>query len=229
MSPQFHFELGPFSFTTSADENGITMQRGTMRKTFAWDSIAGAVLVRPTAQDLQEEEQQIAKAQKFFGGAVNIEEIKKLRGTMAAIHIGYRDERNRLEHDEIPVPIGDDGFLLEFRTRLGKRWLGEAADQHAAEKKLHTAPGFFKTVSYLFLILSIVGLIAAFGLYSLAAPALNFLSLRQMYLDLERGDFVSFGMHVFVYVALFALAYVLRRLWRNWRETRRSRARPIGR
>ena len=176
-----------------------------------------------------EEDQQIAKAKKFLGDAIDAEKIKELHREMATIHIGYRDERNRLRHEEIPVPIGDDGFPREFRERLGKRWLGEVADQQAAEKKLHTAPGFFKTVFYLFVILGVIALVVAFGLYSLAAPALSVLSLRQMYLDLESGDFISFGMHLLVYVALFALAYVLRRLWRNWRETKRGRVTPIAR
>jgi len=229
MSPQFHFEFDPFSFSVSADSNGITLQRGPMRKTFAWNSIVGAALVRPSSEDLQEEGQQITKAKKFLGDAIDAERIRELHREMATIHIGYRDEQNRLRHEQIPVPIGDDSFLREFQERLGKRWLGEAADQQAAEKKLHTTPGFFKMIFYLFGILGVIALVVAFGLCSLAAPALNVLSLRQMYLDLESGDFASFGLHVFAYVALFALAYVLRRLWRNWRETKRGRVRPIAR
>jgi len=58
-----------------------------------------------------------------------VERIKALRAKMAPIHIGYRDERNRLRHEQIPVPIADDSFLHEFKAQLGKRWLGKAPDQ----------------------------------------------------------------------------------------------------
>lgn len=201
------------------------MRRGPVQKTFAWNAITGALLVRPKEGDLREEEEQLAKAERFLGGAIDIEKLKGLHGAMATIHIGYRDELNRLRHEQIPVPIADDSFLQEFRARLGNRWLGEAPDQHAAEKKLHTAPGFFKTVFYLFLILGAIVAIAAVGLYSLAAPALNFLSLRQMYFDFESGDYASFGIHVFVYAALFIFAYMLRRLWRSRRQAKQRRRR----
>jgi hypothetical protein len=225
MSPQFHIDLGPFSFSLETDSTGISLRRGPVEKTFAWDVITGALLVRPKEGDLREEEEQLAKAERFLGGA-SIEKLKGLHGAMATIHIGYRDERNRLRHEQIPVPMADDSFLQEFRAHLGKRWLGEAPDQHAAKKRLHTAPGFFKTVFYLFLILGAIVAIAAFGLYSLAAPALNFLSLRQMYFEVESGDYAGFGMHVFLYATLFIFAYMLRRLWRSRREAKQRRMAP---
>jgi uncharacterized membrane protein len=67
-------------------------------------------------------------------------------------------------------------------------------------------------------ILGAIAAIAAFVLYSLAAPALNFLSLRQMYFDFESGDYVGSGMHVFLYSVLFIFAYMLRRLWQSWKR-----------
>jgi len=39
MSPQFHIDLGPFSFSLEADSSGIGMRRGPMQKTFAWGVI----------------------------------------------------------------------------------------------------------------------------------------------------------------------------------------------
>src|SRR5215510_6685264 len=144
MSPRFHLDLGPFSFLLETDPNGITLQRGPLRKTSSWNSISGALLVRPIAEDRQEEEEQITKAKKFLGGMIDVEKVKGMHGTMATIHIGYHYERNRLRHEQIPVPIADESFLQEFRTQLGKWWLGEAPDQHAAERKLHTAHEFFK-------------------------------------------------------------------------------------
>ncbi|HWZ96178.1 MAG TPA: hypothetical protein VN025_00295 [Candidatus Dormibacteraeota bacterium] len=229
MSPQFHIDLGPFSFSVNVDSNGISTQRGLVQKVFAWDSIQGALLVRPKIKELEEENLDIAKASKFLGGAVDMEKVREMRSQMAIIHIGYRDERKHLKHELIPIPIADDSFLQEFRAHLGNRWLGEAADQQEAEKKLRTAPGFFKTVFVLFVLLGVVALLGAFGLYSLLGPALNVFSLRQMYFDLQSGDWVSFGMHSFIYVVLFAMGYVLRRLWRNYRESKRARLHPFVR
>ena len=226
MSPQFQVELGPFSFLVRTDASGVTLQRGPRLHSFPWDSMEGALLVRPKPEDLETEERDIARAAAVLGGMVDLERAKKLQRQMATVHIAHRDERNRLRHEQIPIPLSEPGFLEEFQSQLGKRWLGEAADQQAAEKKLHTAPGFLKTVLVLFAILAAVVLLGASGLYALLAPALNFLSLRQMYFDLEAGDWISFAMHSFTYAALFALALVLRRLWRGYREARRAPRHP---
>lgn len=223
MSPQFHLELGPFGFTVAADSKGIIFQRGSQEKTFLWEAVTGAVLVRPREGDFQYEEMQLAKAAKFLGGEIDLEKIKSIRSSIGTVHLAIRDARSRLVHEEIPIPLGDDSFLREFQSRLGARWLGEVADRQAAEKKLHLGPGFFKTVFYLLLFLGVLALVGVFGLYSLAAPALNFLSLRQMYEEFQSRDYSAFGLHLFTYIALFIFAYFLRRMWRNYRQSRSRR------
>jgi hypothetical protein len=226
MSPQFQVELGPFSFSIRTDASGVTVQRGPGQEMFLWNSIEGALLVRSKAEDAETEERNMAEAAAFLGGAIDPERAKELQRQMATVHIAYRDEHNRLRQKQIPIPLSEPVFLQEFQSQLGKRWLGEAADESAAERKLHTAPNLFKGILVLFLILAGVVLLGAFGLYSLLAPALNFLSLRQMYFDLQAGDWASFALHGFTYVALFAMAIVLRRLWRNYRDAKRTRSHP---
>lgn len=223
MSPQFHLDLGPFAFTVATDSNGVVFQRGSQQKTFLWNAMTGAVLVRSRDDDFQQEEMQLAEAAKFLGGQIDLEKIKSIRSSIGTVHLACRDARNRLVHEEMPIPLGDDSFLCEFQSRLGARWLGEVTNRQEAEKKLHLAPGFFRTVFYLLLFLGVLALIGVFGLYSLAAPALNFLSLRQMYDDFQSGDYAAFGLHLFIYFALFVLAYSLRRLWRSYRQSRSRR------
>lgn len=226
MSPSFHVDLGPFSFAVSTGPDGITYERGNTKRHFDWGRITGAVLVREKPNQATDD-QDLAAAKAFLGETFDLETIKGLRDSMATIHIAYRDERDRLRHEDFPIPLADAGFLQDIRDRLGPRWLGEAADVQTAEKKLHTAPGLFKVLFFLFVLLTVVALALAFGLFTLLAPALNVLSIREMYFEFAEGDYSAFGAHVLVYVALFVFAHLLRRAWRTRIEARRSRNRPL--
>ena len=222
MSPQFQFQVGPFSFSVATDATGIQMSRGSITKHFTWDSIAGALLVRPEPADGDSDGRDLANAKRFLGPSFDVEKLKGLRDSMATIHIAYREKGRRVTHEEIPFPISDGGFLEEFQTRLGARWLGEAADSRAAERKLHTAPGVVKILGFLFLFLAALVIALAFGLFTLFAPVLNILSIRQMYEDFSDGDYASFGTRLLVYVALFIFAHLLRKAWRARMEARRA-------
>jgi len=226
MSPSFHFDLGPFSFAVSTGPDGITYERGNTKLYFDWRRIAGAVLVREQPSQAKDD-QDLAAAKGFFGKSFDLETIKTLRDSMATIHIAYRDDRERLRHEHFPIPLTDAGFLQDIRNQLGPRWLGEVADVQTAEKKLHTAPGVFKVLFFLFAFLTAVALALAFGLFTLFAPALNVLSVREMYFEFVEGDYAGFGARLLVYVALFVFAQLFRRAWRTRIEARRSRNRPL--
>jgi len=226
MSPSFHLDLGPFAFTLSIDSDGIAFERGSTKQYFDWRRIAGAVLVCEE-RNHGKEDRELALARAFFGENFDLEKIKALRDSMATIHIAYCDDGGRLTHEQFPIPLADGAFLQEVRERLGSRWLGEVADAQAAEKKLHTAPGPFKILFFLFIFLVVVALALAFGLFTLLAPALNVLSIREMYFEFVDGDYSALGTHVLVYVALFVFAHLLRRAWRTRVETRRARNRPL--
>jgi len=226
MSPSFRLDMGPFSFAVSTGPDGITYERGTTKLYFEWRRIAGAVLVREQPNQA-EGDQQLEMARLFFGKGFDLETIKTLRDSMGTIHIGYRDDRERLRHEHFPIPLADASFLQDIRDRLGPRWLGEVDDVRTAEKKLHTAPGLFKGLFFLFVLLTAVALALAFGLFTLLAPALNVLSVREMYFEFVEGDYAGFGAHLLVYVALFVFARLFRRAWRTRIEARRSRNRPL--
>lgn len=226
MSPSFHFDLGPFSFAVSTGHDGITYERGNKKLYFDWRRIAGAVLVREQPNQAKDD-RELAAARGFFGKSFDLETIKTLRDSMATIHIAYRDGRERLRHEHFPIPLADAGFLQDIRDQLGPRWLGEVKDVQTAEKKLHTAPGLFKVLFFLFVLLAVVALALAFGLFTLLAPALNVLSIREMYFAFAEGDYAGFGTRLLVYVALFVFAHLLRRAWRTRIEARRSRNRPL--
>jgi hypothetical protein len=226
MSPSFHLDLSPFSFAISMDVDGIVFERGNTKQHFDWRRIAGAVLVREQLKDTNDD-RELALARGILGENFDLEKIKALRDSMATIHIAYRDDRGRLTHEDFPIPLTDGAFLQELRERLGPRWLGEVADVQAAEKKLHTAPGAFKVLFFLFVFLAVIALALGFGLFTLLAPALNALSIREMYFELVDGDYSAFGAHALVYVALFVFAHLLRRAWRTRVEARRSRNKPF--
>jgi len=222
MSPEFQAQIGPFSFSVLTDATGIKLVRGSSSQTFAWDLIAGAVLVHPDAREEAEGVHDLERAKQFFGAAVDLERLKAMRKSMGAIHIAYREKRLSLRHEQIPIELSDDSFVREFQTRLGNRWLGEAASFKDAQKKLHTAPSFFQISLFLSLFLAVLILGLAFGLFALFAPVLNVLSIRQMYEDFSDGDFASLGTHLLVYVALFVFAHLLRKAWRTQTEMRKA-------
>jgi len=226
MCPSFHCDLGPFSFAVNTGTDGITYERGNTKLHFPWHRITGAALVRELP-NRSGDDQELEMARRFFGKSFDPETIKILRDSMATIHIAYRDERERLRHEHFPIPLADAGFLQDIQDHLGPRWLGEVADAQTAEKKLHTAPGLFKVLFFLFVLLTVVALAFAFGLFTLLAPALNVFSIREMYFEFVEGDYAGFGAHLLVYVALFVFARLFRRAWRTRIEARRSRSRPL--
>jgi hypothetical protein len=116
--------------------------------------------------------------------------------------------------------------LQEFQNRLGSRWLGETPDRQQVDKKLHTNPGFFKTIFVLVALLGIVAAIAAVGFLGFLGPILNLMSIQKMLLDLQDGNFVSFSYRVASYVALFFMAYLLQRVIRAKLDAMKRPRRP---
>jgi hypothetical protein len=110
--------------------------------------------------------------------------------------------------------LADAAYLQEFQTRLGNRWLGETADRQQVAKKLHTNPGFFKTIFVLVALFGIIALVAAIALLGFLGPVLNFLSIQKMLLDLQDGNYTSFADRLASYVALFVIGYFLHRVMR---------------
>lgn len=229
MGASFKVEAGPFALSVELDDSGIHMSRKTLAgdraRSIAWDKITGATLVRPAAADAAgaKDEERIAQ----FLGPEAVAQFRRLEGKVGQIFLAYRDERNRLRQDEVPAPLADPAYLEEFQARLGARWLGETSDHHAAEKKLHTNPGFFKTAFVLVALAGIVAAIAAAALLGLLGPLLNLMSIEKMLLDLQDGNLVGLGYRLVTYVALFLLGYLLHRMIRTRLDAmKRPRPRP---
>jgi len=218
MSQEFHVDVGPFSIDVQLDDSGVRLRRGTLAgvrtEAIPWPKITGAQLVRPD-KDSQartaEEEQQIAR----FGGQQALQKIRDLQGKVGEIVVAYRNERNSLVQAEIPAPLVDPAFLQEFQTRLGSRWLGETNDRKQVDKKLHSNPGFFKTIFVLVALLGIVAVIAAIFLFGLLGPVLNLLSIQRMLLDLQDGNYLSLSYRILSYITLLAIGYFLHRVIRS--------------
>jgi hypothetical protein len=122
--------------------------------------------------------------------------------------------------------LDDSGvFLLRGPKSQQLRWNEiEVADRHQAEKKLGTAPGFLKLAFVLIAVLLIIALVAVFSFLTALGPAFHFLALQRMLLDLQDGEYASFGTRLLTYVALFVFALLLRRWWRGRMARRRARA-----
>jgi len=219
MSPKFDLDIGPFSVHVLADEAGVTLGRGTMHREVPWDRITGAVLVREKQQIGDDDREKGEKIAEVLGGPDLLARLKAMEGHMGKIVFAYRDDQDKRRQLEVPVPLDDPAFLSEFQSRLGARWLGEVADQHEAEKAIHTSAGFFKTVFILLVLLGIVAAVLLLGFFSLLGPVLNLLSIQRMLVDLQDGDYAHFATRLMMYLALFVIAYFLRRIWQ-------SRARP---
>ena len=229
MSHSFHLDVGPFSIAIQLDDSGIRFERGTLAGTgtvsIPWDKITGATLVRPgkdRAARGAEEEQRIAQ----FAGPQALQKVRELEGQVGEIFVAYRNERNSLQQAEIPAPLADAAFLQEFQSRLGNRWLGETADRQQVDKKLHTSPGFFKTIFILVALLGIVAVVAAVFLLGLLGPVLNLLSIQRMLLDLQDGNYVTLSYRIAVYVALFLIGYFLHRVIRARLDAMKMRRFP---
>jgi hypothetical protein len=159
------------------------------------------------------------RAASMFGGPEAIAQLKSTMKTMQdkfrTIAFGYRDDRGKRRLFDFHFPADDPRYLQEIAARVGSGWLGEVQDRRQAEKKLGTAPGFFKMAFVLIVLLVAVALVGAFGLFSALGPAFNFLSLQRMLLDLQDGDYAGFGMRLLTYAALFVFAFLIRRWWRG--------------
>jgi hypothetical protein len=150
-----------------------------------------------------------------FLGPQAVQRFYELQDKVGQIFVAYRDERNGLQQAEIPALLTDSSYLQEFQTRLGPRWLGESKSRDQVDKKLHTNPGFFRTIFVLVALLGILTALAAVGLLGFLGPILNFMSIQKMLLDLQDGNFVSLGYRVASYVALFFMGYLLHRVIRG--------------
>lgn len=217
MSASFHFDAGPFSVAVQLADSGIVMRRKTLGRenteSVAWEKVTGAILVPPDSESA-DDEQKTERMAEFFGPEA-LAKYRELRGKVGQICVAYRDERNRRQQMEVPAPLTDATYLQEFRARLGNRWLGETTDRRQAEKKLHTTPGFFKTVFVLVALAGVVAVVVAIGLLGFLGPVMNLLSIQKMLLDLQDGNYVSLGYRMASYVALFFLGFLLHRVIRS--------------
>src|SRR5262245_39414301 len=217
MSSGFHVDAGPITIDVRLDDSGIHLQRNTLGRnhieSIPWGTITGATLVRPGKQDAADEQKEERMAQ--FLGPQAVQKFQELQGKVGQIFVAYRDKKNRLQETEIPALLADSAYLQEFQTRLGSRWLGETKSRDQVDKRLHTNPGFFKTIFVFVALLGIVAAVAAVGLLGFLGPILNFMSIQKMLLDLQDGNLVSFGYRLASYVALFILGYLLHRVIRT--------------
>ena len=216
MSPGFHVDAGPITIDVQLDDSGIHFQRNTLGRSHTesipWGKVTGATLVRRAKQDADDEQKEERMAQ--FLGPQAVQKFHELQGKLGQIFVAYRDDKNRVQQTELPALLTDSAYLQEFQIRLGNRWLGETPDRQHVEKKLHTSPGFFKTIFVLIALLGIVAAIAAVGFLGFLGPILNFMSIQKMLLDLQDGHFVSFGYRIASYVALLFMAHFLQRVIR---------------
>jgi hypothetical protein len=217
MSSGFHVDAGPITIDVQLDDSGIHLQRNTLGRnhieSIPWGTITGATLVRPGKEDAAGEQKEERMVQ--FLGPQAVQKFLELQGKVGQIFVAYRDKKNRFQQTEIPALLADSAYLQEFQTRLGSRWLGETKSRDQVDKKLHTNPGFFKTIFVLVALLGIFAAIAAVGLLGFLGPILNFMSIQKMLLDLQDGNFVSFSYRIASYVALFFMGYLLHRVIRG--------------
>jgi len=228
MGAQFHVELGPFMIDVQLDDSGVHLQRGPLSQVIAWQRISGATLITSTQFDGLHEKDEEQRAAQYLGQDA-LKTIEALRGKVAQIAIAYRDQKNHLRQTEIPAPLTDQAFLREFQTRLGSRWLGESTDHEQANKRLHTNPGFFRIIFVLLTLLGILAVVAIVFLLGFMGPVLSFLSIQEMLLDLQDGNYASFTSRLITYVALLVIAYFIHRVIRVKLDSLKSArvARPI--
>jgi len=210
------------------DDSGVHLQRGPLSQVIAWQRISGATLITSTQFDGLHEKDEEQRAAQYLGQDA-LKTIEALHGKVAQIAIAYRDQKNHLRQTEIPAPLTDQAFLREFQTRLGSRWLGESTDHEQANKRLHTNPGFFKIIFVLLTLLGILAVVAIVFLLGFMGPVLSFLSIQEMLLDLQDGNYASFTSRLITYVALLVIAYFIHRVIRVKLDSLKSArvARPI--
>ena len=228
MSADFHFDAGPFSIGVQLDDGGISFRRKTLAResteTVRWDQVSRATLVRPGPESAEDDQENERMARLFGPDAVR--KYRELHGKVGQIFLAYHDEHRRLRQMEIPAPLENSAFVEEFASRLGSRWLGETGDRQQVEKRLHTNPGFFKTVFLLVVLAGVLAAVAGIALLGFLGPVMNLLSIERMLLDLQDGDYVSLAYRLATYAALFVLGYFLQRIVRAKLDARK---RPRGR
>jgi len=217
MNLDYKVELGMFGGELRLDDDGIFLQRGPRSQQLRWEQIYGAALLPKGKKEEQElsETAMDPRALQMLGGPEVLAKMRELQDKFQTMVVAYRDERGHREILEFPLPLEDPRFLQEITARVGSGWLGEVRDRDQAEKKLGTAPGFFKVAFVLIALLAGVVLLGAFGFFSLLGPAFNFLSIQRMLLDLQDGEYTSFAMRLLTYVVLFVFAFLIRRWWRS--------------
>ena len=149
------------------DESGVSLGRGATLKRVPWEKITGAALLHERLTFDQDDRQKGERIAELLGGPDVLARVKALEGRMAKVVLAYRDDQDKRAQMEVPIPLDEPAFRNEFQSRLGSRWLGEVANEHEAEKELHTAPGFFSTVFVLFVLFGIVGAIGLLAIFSL--------------------------------------------------------------
>ena len=229
MSSHFHVDAGPFAVDLQVDGSGIRFQQGMRNYMIAWENVTGATYVQPDAASEATDARQLEQARQFLG-AETLEKLLPLRGRVGRIVVAYRDARNHLEKIVVPAPMDDSSIAREFEQRLGPRWLGESRDEEHAAKRLHTNPGFFKSAFILLALFGVLGMIAVMVLLGLAGPLLNLFSIQKMLLALQDGNYADFAYRLGTYLALLIIGYLLHRVLRSWRDTRKRGYRaPSGR
>jgi hypothetical protein len=229
MELRYKIELGVLSLEARLDDSGVFLLRGPKSQQLRWDEICGAALLRNMPSHHQDQDVRNVpkelneRATKMLGGPEMLAKMHAMQERFETISFGYRDARGHRKILDFPIPADDPRYLQEISSRLGSRWLGEVPDRHQAEKKLGTAPGFLKLAFVLIAVLLIIALVAVFGFFTALGPAFHFLSVQRMLLDLQDGEYASFGTRLFTYVALFVFALLLRRWWRGRMAQRRAR------
>jgi hypothetical protein len=221
----YKVELGVFTSEASMDDTAIILQSGPVRHELRWEQVYGAALVRQAKQphEVPPGKKPDERAARLFDDPELVAKMHALKDKFQMVAFAYRDPRGHKKILEFPIPLDDSRYLQEIVARVGPRWLGEVSDHQQAEKKLGTAPGFFKLAFVLVAVLVGIALVAAFGFFAVLGPAFNFLSLQRMLLDLQDGEYASFGVRLLTYVALFVLAALIRRWWCRRMAERRAR------
>ena len=221
---QYKIELGMFTVEARLDDSGIFLQRGPRSQQIRWAQVYGAALLRNVSAQHQDAPKELdERAATLFGGPEALAKIKAMQDKFRVIALGYRDERGRRQLLDFHFPSDDPRYLEEIAVRVGSGWLGEVQGRHQAEKKLGTAPGFFKMAFILVALLVAIAVAAVLGFFSMLGPAFNFLSLQRMLLDLQDGEYASFGMRLLTYAALFVFAFLIRRWLRSRMAEKRAR------
>jgi len=224
MAPQLQIEFAGMCFELTLDQNGIDW-KGLPRNQFvAWNQVTGALRLKEDPLHGLSPTDIPAPFLQRIGGSEGVAKLMELRDRYGLIRIAYRESHGSKETIDVPYDKSNPVVMSELQSYLGDRWLGEAADNQVASKKLRLDPGFLKVSFFfiVFLLLLAVAAVLAFGM--LLGPAFNLLSIQRMLLNLQDGDYRAFGTSFSVYAALFLLAYLARRAWKTRWSARQVRS-----